>query len=203
MDTNLTRIAAVLSRAEKDLLQLVSEAAAKADYQAIEAARLAAQGVRGMVESLETRRSFPKTGPPSRVGASRWTTRTHRRRQGNVQPGYPRFSITSGRLFKVGWSKKRKREYVHKMPKAAFDLVVRAMASLAGSGRGPYTSEQIIHQSNKLGGAPVPDYQVYIALAWLRAAELVQQVGRDGYIFETTLPEQAKARWEALAAQAA
>ena len=203
MDTNLTRIAAVLSQAEKDLLQLVSEAAAKADYQAIEAARLAAQGVRGMVEGLETRRSFPKSSPPSRVGASRWTTKSHRKRGRTSQPGYPRFSITSDRLYKVGWSKKRKREYIHKLPKAAFDLVVRAMASLSGSGRGPYTSEQIIDQSNKPGGVSVPDYQVYIVLAWMRAAELVHQVGRDGYMFEPTLLEQAKARWEALAAQAA
>jgi hypothetical protein len=203
MDSNLTKIAAVLSRAEKELLQLVSEAAAKADYQSIEAARLAAQGVRGMVESLEARHSFAKTAPRSRVGASHWAARTHRRRGRKAQPGYPRFSISSGRLFKTGWSKKRKREYVHKMPKTAFDLVVRAMASLAGSGRGPFTAEQIIDQSNKFGGAPVPDYQVYIVLAWLRAAELVQQVGREGYTFETALPEQAKARWETLAAQAA
>ena len=202
MDRNSSGIVAVLTRAEKDLLQLLSEAAARADYRGIDAARAAAQGVRAIASSIEKGTSRSTDSQQRGRRGSRRSRSTPDRRSGPA-PDYPRFSIKNDRLYKIGWSKKRKREYVHKLPKSVFDRVTQAMVSLQASGSGPYAGQEIIERAKSLGRVPLPDYQVYVVLAWLKATDLVHQVGRDGYTLDSSLPEQVQSQWEALAIQAA
>lgn len=203
MNRGASTIATVLARAERDLLQLLSEAASRADYRTIDAARAAAQGIRALAASIETGPARHHADPELRRPDGSRRTRSSSRRGSRLPADYPRFSISNDRLYKIGWSKKRKREYVHKLSKSTLDRVIQAMCSISTGGAGPCTAQQIIEQATKHASAPLPDYQVYVVLAWLKAAGLVQQVGRDGYTFETSLREQVQSRWEALASRAA
>lgn len=203
MDKNSSGIVAVLARAEKDLLQLLSEAATRGDYRGIDAARAAAQGVRTIASSIEKGTSRNSTDSKQRGRRGSRRSRSAANRRSGDAPDYPRFSIKNDRLYKIGWSKKRRREYVHKLPKSVFDRVTQAMVSLQASGSGPHAGQEIIERAKSLGSIPLPDYQVYVVLAWLKATDLVHQIGRDGYTFDSSLPEQVQSQWEALAIQAA
>jgi Fe2+ or Zn2+ uptake regulation protein len=94
----------------------------------------------------------------------------------------------------VGWSKKKNREYVHKIPKDAFDQTVAVIAGLAEASSVSFTSDQIIEEA-KRGGSPVPAYQVYLTLAFLREYGGIKKEGREGYAGDAGLMNLAAEMW--------
>lgn len=101
-------------------------------------------------------------------------------------------------LHKIGWSKKRRKEYVHKIQRAAFDDTVSAIEDLAKQKGGILSPEDIYSRASEINGDDVPQYQVYIVLAFLRNENLVDKVGREGYRVYTPADLQLSANlaWE-------
>jgi hypothetical protein len=92
---------------------------------------------------------------------------------------YPRFQRRGDELVKVGWSKKDRREYHHRAPKRAVEALLAAIQRLAPDGS-VFTSDQFQNLQDPATGNVFPSYQLFVALAWLRQLELVQQHGRKG-----------------------
>jgi hypothetical protein len=94
--------------------------------------------------------------------------------------GYPRFLREGDQLVKVGWSRRLREEYQHKAPRRAVDLVVASIAKAGGNGK-LIKPEQVMPVHDAADLCDVPVYQVYVTLAWLKAAGLVTAHGRSGY----------------------
>jgi hypothetical protein len=83
---------------------------------------------------------------------------------------------------------------------------VLALASAlvnAGRGRQRITMERIMPVRDEASGSVVPDYQAYVALAWLRELNLVVQHGRQGYTLPPNgdLQQAIEKSWNALSVQ--
>ena len=94
---------------------------------------------------------------------------------------YPFFAKDGDRLIKFGWSKKRKKRYEHKVQ---FD-VVPALADYLLQKIGEnveFKAKQII--PFKAEAKKVPDYQVYLAIAWLRQLGILIKRGRETYLLK-------------------
>ena len=97
------------------------------------------------------------------------------------RPGeHPKFCRRNGQLVKVGWSKREKKEYRHRMPRQALDAFVTALQRIGADGN-VFRTEELIPVTDPASNIEVADYQVYVGLAWLRDRELVKQHGRQGY----------------------
>ena len=97
---------------------------------------------------------------------------------------YPRFLRDGTRLIKVGWSKKKKGEYLHRVPK---EVVFTVVEHLERNVR----AESLFEIENLCpiltdSGEEVPSYQIYVIVAWLRQAGVIEKKGRDGYIVHNT-----------------
>ena len=93
---------------------------------------------------------------------------------------YPLFFRDNSRLIKVGWSKKNKDEYAHRVPK---DVVLAFAEHLDRSvdAGAMFEIESLFPVSTK-SGEQVPSYQIYVVVAWLRDADVIEKKGRDGYV---------------------
>ena len=56
------------------------------------------------------------------------------------------------------------------------------MAKIGSGNKGPHTAEAIIEQVNEGSDDPIPNYQVYAVLGSLKAANAIEQQGREGYL---------------------
>jgi hypothetical protein len=77
---------------------------------------------------------------------------------------------------KVGWSKKERKEYNHRAPREAVDALAVAVRQIGAKGR-LFNGDALLPLKDQ-GGSVVPDYQAYVALAWLKHLGLVEQRGR-------------------------
>ena len=194
MNNLAKQIQAILSRAESDLRGLIAEAAKSGDYQGVDSSRTAASRIGQMI--LEISSEADKANPAVAKLASHTGLSPEVRTKARAKKSeYPRFFVRKGVLYKVGWSKKDKKEYVHKIPKDAFDRTIAAMASLAESDSTLITSEQIVERTEH-NGTPVPIYQVYLALALFRDRGLVNRQGREGYAANSGFKSAAGKLWE-------
>ena len=183
----------ILVKAESELREVIAEAARAGDYRAVDLGRAVAVGVRELCERIEGRggRCAKAGGDEAEKAEGKRQRRTHK---GNKPQGLPRFDVRSGSLVKIGWSKKRRCEYSHKVPKVAFDAIVAAMAGLAKGGNGPFTAEIIIDKVNNTEEI-IPAYQVYVVLAAFRAWNVISQIGREGYKIPSDVGEKAQSVW--------
>ena len=178
------KILDVFDVAEKRLRQLIVEAAEAGDYDGIDTARSAAGFIREIARQIGTADELPNeyadgaVDSTSNVGVTPPTRRDVKRKRKAAD--YPKFYVENGLLYKVGWSKKDSEEYVHKVPKDAYERVIRTIGDLARNGRRLFTSEQVAEDLDRQGSS-VPVYQVYLTLALLREREFVQKKGREGY----------------------
>jgi len=194
MEPERKQIAAILSEAEKALQKVIAEAAGAGRYAVVDAARMAASGVRQI-------RLGAGTAPTGRSSGRSSRPRAHKRKRGRRAPkaDYPKFLVRNGVLVRLGWSKRKKTEYAHKVPRAAFDSIVEVCAGLAKSGPGPFPGEEVIRLANAQGHDPIPTYQVYVVIGLLRQEECIEQVGREGYKFPPSLVEHAQSVWKKVA----
>lgn len=93
---------------------------------------------------------------------------------------YPRFERRGDDLFKIGSSRSFAAEYEHRAPLAVIHQVVRALEELAAD-TDVVSTAHLLPVISPTDGREAPPYQVYVVLAWLREAGLIDPVGRQGY----------------------
>ncbi len=200
-----------MKQCEASLRALVAEAAQAGDYEAVLSVTSLASEVRRLGE-LAPRRGPATISNEKRLIAGGTSTEDLRRPAARPAPskrtrravrdgsaGYPRFCRKGRELLKVGWSKSSRSEYEHRVPKEAVDRVVTTLAEAAAQ-------EDLVRVDERLKalerreGEPIPTYQVYVALAWLRNEGLIRQHGRRGYSLGEPqhIAREVERRWEAL-----
>jgi len=177
----------VLQSSEATMQSLLSEAAGSGNYSDVEWLTRCAKQLRDMRELAERMREGQSTNG-TRVAEAHGHTRSAphanrratRRRAGRA--GYPRFLRTDDQLVKIGWSKKKRSEYIHKAPRERVFAVVEAVAAAGGNGAVMSTEDLLAIQDES--GEEIPQYQTYLALAWLRSQGVIRRHGRTGYKIE-------------------
>lgn len=113
--------------------------------------------------------------------------------------GYPRFRREGNLLVKIGWSKSSKAEYLHRAPRTVVLALVNTIFT-SGHQRLMFTMDSLLPLTDPSDSTTVPDYQVYIALAWLRQEGVIRQHGREGYtlLVADNIDDLLEKRWNAL-----
>lgn len=160
------RARALLTKCEADLRSLLAIAANEGDYDAVLKLTSWARTVASLIGPSQTT-------PPDGSGEPKLP-----RRKKIDARSYPRFARRGDNLVKIGWSKKEKAEYEHKAPMSAVTALVAAIKKAGADGRIFQVGTLLPCQGDS---GDVPDYQVYLIVAWLRAVGLLDQHGRQGY----------------------
>jgi hypothetical protein len=108
---------------------------------------------------------------------------------------YPQYEIRNDTLIRIGWSKKERKEYIHKVTRALFDRTVDAMDFLCRSPKTSIPADKIMDRVVQLGSDPVPSYQIYLVIGCLREFKCVKQCGREGYTATPNLKQSANNLW--------
>jgi hypothetical protein len=191
MSENSAKIDEILQSCETAVRDIIAAAAQDGDYDTVGRGREVALRVsalrlgRGGNERQQHRSS--QTAVPSSGAATGF--------RGSRIPEYPRFELIDNSLYRYGWSKREKREYNHKAQKSAFDRVVTAMSKIGSANKGPQTAEVIIEQANEGSDDPIPNYQVYAVLGFLKAKKVIEQQGREGYLVSDDFESRAQQCW--------
>jgi hypothetical protein len=203
-----------LQRCERELKQILQEAAGQGEYDrlfevgrwarnvaalAAEAAVAVNDGKSGDEGESDANPTPSRQSQPSRPpqASKRGAGRPARRTTGKAGQ-YPRFARHLDLLVKVGWSKKQKREYHHKAPKKVAELLRDAFMGSEADTK-PVATDVLFPLMDE-EGVEQPDYQAYVCLAWLKTEGLVVQDGRLGYRIPDRkgFAEAFVARWQAL-----
>jgi hypothetical protein len=159
-------------------------------------------------EKTGTRYCDPSTTPsPYKTKGSQTTqamTRRSRRlvktsKKTGASDAYPIFFKQGNDIVKLGWSKKERKEYLHKSPKRYLELIASIIDG-AGKNGALFSTEHVLPVHDPDSGGEVPGYQAYLCIALLRQKGLVQQHGRQGYTVPqgTLLMSQIPSIWESL-----
>jgi hypothetical protein len=198
MARTFDKVRSVLEEADKKLLRLIAEFASDNDLSGVDTARTVALQIRAILDASklgakEMRKSHKGSGKdiatskralPESVDTKRTT--------------YPKFEVRNSTLYRIGWSKKKKETYSHKVPRATVFDVVDVMTALVPTAPGPFTAEQIISRVNDYSSVSIPSYQAYTVIGFLRARSLIEQVGRDGYRIPEGLTSKVQELWKSL-----
>jgi hypothetical protein len=197
MDT-IQRTKNILAEAEKALAILASEAAKGTEYEAasclIDSARevnnLAIRTLQRLGYSSEPvlERNGSTTAPGPAPAKSKRTKKT-----------YPKFLRQGDELVKIGWSPTDNAEYEHRSPRKVLPLLAAALVKAGANGR-RFTMDRVMPLVDPSDGKRVPDYQVYLGLAWFRELGFVVQHGRQGYSLASKAPIEhlLEAHWTSL-----
>lgn len=196
MANPLSDAASVIAEAELSLRTLISKAVNEADYQAVQ--RIGALAERLGRLKLELGGCEPiapmstKRSPSVAHELPREPTGPRNRRR-----PYPRFDRKNGVLRKIGWSKKSKAEYEHRVPREAFQRTIEALEELSKSTAKIFTVDDIVPH---IHGEAVPIYQIYVVLALLRERDFLKRQGRDGYVVSNRSEFKARSQvlWDEL-----
>jgi len=69
------------------------------------------------------------------------------------------------------------------------------MTKIGFANKGPHTAEAIIEQANEGSDDPIPNYQVYAVLGFLKAKNVIEQQGREGYLVSDGFESRAQQCW--------
>jgi hypothetical protein len=191
MKNQIEQMIEILTRTENDLQKVIVEAAQTGDYRSVDIARDAAVNI----QSLRKRISNPSSILELKAGNSMLREGRKVSSRKVAKSGYPRFQVSNNTLIRVGWSKKQRREYIHKVPRIVVDRTVKSMAELAQSAGGPIMSEQIIEHINNSESETIPSYQVYVVIGLLRKTNCIKQSGREGYYIPPDILAKAEGEW--------
>ena len=156
---------AALAKCESELRALLAQAASSGDYDAVIKLTSWARTVAGL-----------KGGALTSVSEGSKTA-LKRKAAGTT---YPRFERRGDSLVKIGWSKREKAEYEHRAPLGAVALVADKVRKKGADGR-IFQISGLLPCESADGETIVPDYQVYLVVAWWRELGLLEQHGRQGY----------------------
>ena len=118
-------------------------------------------------------RDSPGSGAASSEG-SHQAPSGRRARKGQ----YPKFLADGDYLKKVGWSKRKGAEYEQRAHKCVVDHLLQRIGDHP---KERFQMDEILPVYDPDSGEEIPSYQVYLALAWLRSANLAQKHGHEGY----------------------
>jgi hypothetical protein len=154
-----------LAKCESELRALLAQAASSGDYDAVIKLTSWARAIAGLMSGTPTSVTEGSKAAPKRKASG---------------TAYPRFERRGDSLVKIGWSKREKTEYEHKAPMGAVALVADKVRKKGADGRIFQISGLLPCESTD-GETIVPDYQVYLVVAWWRELGLLEQHGRQGY----------------------
>lgn len=192
----------ILKDTEDRLRELIAAAARLGDYDGIDVARAVAGRVRDIASehaSSATTNVCELNANGATSAATSVATASPRDRR-RIRGEYPRFAVEAGVLHKVGWSKKDRQEYVHKVPKEAYELVLRGIGDSSHSRKGPFSSDELVKRLQSREPV-VPAYQVYVTLALLRSRKIVEKKGREGYLSAGDIVPRGLRVWSDLESQ--
>ncbi len=169
------KLAMVLATAEAGVLEVIAAAAASGDYATIDRARAIAERLRDI--SRDTSAEAKVAVAPSPVYMR---TQRKARKKTPKKGEYPRFNVADGSLFKVGWSKKKGDQYVHRVPISTVKNISGALEQLSAA-QGPVSTEQILESKFLKDAGNPPSYQVYVVLAFLKERGIIASTGREGF----------------------
>jgi hypothetical protein len=177
-----------LSKAESGLREVIAQAAGAGDYRGVDIAKNVAVQLSDIMQRLKT----PTITRNIEMSKDEHALKREESKASNRKKDYPKFEVRNSSISRIGWSKKEKCEYTHKVPVIVFERTVEAMDSLSKSGTGPFTAEKIINKANEMQTEPIPSYQVYVVIGLLRENNCVKQVGREGYYLSSDISEKAR-----------
>ena len=188
-----------LERTEREILENLVRAAQNGDYEAIDFAREAAAKIRALITecstSLKTNDRRPSERQPTprvRKKQSRDVSRSRKKE------AYPKFFTRGGYLYKEGWSRTEKKPFLHKLSQKTYTAVVKALSDLAGSTT-PVRTDTILEHRELYSGDPIPQYQVYIVIAFLQQSGAIKRIGREGVLIPSEIRDNATEVWTELA----
>lgn len=183
--TTIQRAIQVLCDAEAALKRLIAEAAEHGEYSSVETLAQWASSL-GVLSQKERPAAQPCGTPAPAVSKSPAPPRAATRRKVSTKKttptrrrDYPVFAKSGDTLVKIGWSKSAKAEYQHKSPRAVAGLLATSLALQAKAGT-IVSMDQVLPLKAE-DGSEIPDYQVYVSLAWFRQIGVIEQNGRQGY----------------------
>ncbi|MFN9371247.1 MAG: hypothetical protein ACK6D3_05110 [Planctomycetaceae bacterium] len=168
----LSKARSALEECEERLRVLLAEAAASGQYDALETITEWARTLGRLREGGEKEPVSSARDDAELLVAPRVVGKRLKARQ-----AYPRFTRSRNELVKIGWSKKDKKEYVHRAPWGVVELLCQRLNDWDSK---EFTSDDILPLV-AVDGVEVPSYQVYLCLAWLRELGLITKEGRQGY----------------------
>lgn len=172
----------IVLEAEAAVRSLAEAALREQRYSEVaEIARLAgglAKLSQGLESTSDNRVLLPAEFEQSQPGEH--SPRLRKRSSRASKSGYPRFIRDDDRLVKIGWSKKKKAAYEHRAPRDAVLSFIRHLRGAVAEGK-VFVVEDLMPVPDIANGGEIPAYQVYLTLAWLRFAGVVEKKGRDGY----------------------
>lgn len=130
---------------------------------------------RGEEESVTRHRS--RAASSSIRSRDRGARRTAPRKSQGTR-GYPEFKKDGDDLIKVGWSRKRRREYIQRASRKIVWALATTLEELYAGRR--FTMAKLLPSVEERHGK-IPSYQVYAAHAWLKSIGAVFGNGRLGY----------------------
>jgi hypothetical protein len=160
-----------LAKCEAELRTLVASAADSGDYDAVLRITSWAKQIAALAGGASSR---------APMGAAEKTPVAVGTKKAAARAAYPRFVRRGDQLVKIGWSKREKSEYEHKTPRQAALVLAKAAAEAGKDGR-IFQINALLPLSDPKDGSDIPDYQVYLVIAWWRGAGLLDQHGRQGY----------------------
>ena len=183
---------AAIRECEEMLRKLLGAAALEGDYAAVHELAEWAKIIGGLAGKTDDSSHCETPAPPPKVSQGKPTKK--------LESEYPRFCRRGDDLIKVGWSKKERREYMHRSPKNVVIATAAAVRTVGASGRA-FTGDSLLPVTAPADGTAYPDYQVYVALAWLKHLGFVKAIGqRGGYTLGVEKPTETAVMtaWPAL-----
>ncbi len=205
----------VILDAETYLRDLISKALAEQRYTDVREIAELADGVAKLLKSnnIQLSVSPPIESSGSNIHKKEMLSGNKARSPERIQPvsrrtqyikkGYPKFVRDEDRLVKVGWSKKNKSEYEHRVPRETVLAFVRYLDHTVEEAK-VFDIDGLFPISDGSGGE-VPGYQVYVIVAWLREAGVIEKKGRDGYLIrdKSILRGDLDEQWKSLQSRSA
>ena len=180
------RARTILSSAEKEIQRLLEEAVQMREYEAVPALGSLAAHLSRMLNGTLSPSLPPAEGevdPRGGNGVNDTPASVQapvRDRSKAARVTYPQFWRDGNHLVKVGWSSANGATYGHKADRRVVDSVARAITTIAAKRR-RFQVQDLEKAQRANNNVEIPNYQLYVALAWLRWAGLVVQHGRQGY----------------------
>jgi hypothetical protein len=189
----------LLEDCERGLRKLVAETASSGDYANVHKIANLARAVAAL--AAEGRETPKDAGLPLLAAAALMPASAVARKSRAAADAYPKFFRRGNELVKVGWSKKDRKEYNHRAPRAAVDAAAAAVRQVGAKGK-MFNGDALIPLKDAGDNAAIPDYQAYVALAWLKQLGVIEQHGkRGGYtlVMEMQIDSKITAAWPELA----
>ena len=214
MDT-IQKARQVILDAEVSLRDLIAKALAEQRYADVREIAELADGVTQLLQSSNIKLSISPTAKLSEPKIQHRVVRTRSKNQSaainsskrvsttstrasSAKKGYPKFVRDEDRLVKVGWSKKNKTEYEHRVPREAVLAFARHLDSKIEEAK-VFEIDGLFPVTDG-PDAEVPGYQVYVIVAWLREIGVIEKKGRDGYLIrdKSVLRGDLDEKWNSL-----